>query len=130
MMTPGAMRSTGRVAVALIGPLSSSGRPSGSTTRPISASPTGTSTTRPVVLTWSPSLIWRVVAEDHRADRLFLEVEGHAHDAARELEQLRRERALQAVDLGDAVADLDDRADRARLDAGVELVDGRLDDRR
>ena len=56
-MTPGAMRSTGRVAVAAIGPLSSSGRPSGSTTRPSSAAPTGTSTTRPVVLTVSPSLI-------------------------------------------------------------------------
>jgi hypothetical protein len=56
-MTPGAMRSTGRRAVAAIGPLSSSGRPSGSTTRPSSAWPTGTSTTRPVVLTVSPSLI-------------------------------------------------------------------------
>jgi len=56
-MTPGAIRSTGRVLVAAIGPLSSSGRPSGSTTRPRSARPTGTSTTRPVVLTMSPSLI-------------------------------------------------------------------------
>ena len=56
-MTPGAMRSTGRLAVVAIGPLSSSGRPSGSTTRPSSAAPTGTSTTRPVVLTVSPSLI-------------------------------------------------------------------------
>ena len=46
----------GRVAVDAIGPLSSSGRPSGSTTRPSSAAPTGTSTTRPVVLTVSPSL--------------------------------------------------------------------------
>ena len=65
-----------------------------------------------------------------RADRLLLEVEGHAHDAAGELEQLRRERTLEAVDLGDAVADLDHGADGARLDAGVELVDRRLDDRR
>ena len=56
-MTPGAIRSTGREALAAIGPLSSSGRPSGSTTRPSSAAPTGTSTTRPVVLTVSPSLI-------------------------------------------------------------------------
>ncbi len=55
-MTPGAMRSTGRVLVVSMGPLPSSGSPSGLTTRPISASPTGTSTTRPVVLTWSPSL--------------------------------------------------------------------------
>ena len=57
VMTPGAMRSTGRVEVAAIGPLSSSGRPSGSTTRPSRAAPTGTSTTRPVVLTVSPSLM-------------------------------------------------------------------------
>ena len=56
-MTPGAIRSTGRLLVALIGPLSSSGRPSGSTTRPSSSGPTGTSTTRPVVLTTSPSLM-------------------------------------------------------------------------
>jgi hypothetical protein len=56
-MTPGAIRSTGRVFVAVMGPLSSSGRPSGSTTRPSSSGPTGTSTTRPVVLTTSPSLM-------------------------------------------------------------------------
>src|SRR5437773_411970 len=56
-ITPGAIRSTGRLALVSIGPLSSMGRPSGSTTRPSSAEPTGTSTTRPVVLTVSPSLI-------------------------------------------------------------------------
>ena len=73
--------------------------------------PTGTSTTRPVVLTVSPSLMCGRVAQDDRADGLLLQVEGHAHDAAGELEQLRREGAGQAVDLGDAVADLDDGAD-------------------
>ena len=76
----------------------------------------------------SPSLIARGVAEDDRADRLLLEVEGHAHHPAGELEHLGRERAVEAVDLGDAVADLDDGADAARLDAGVERVDGGLDD--
>ena len=35
----------------------------------------------------------RGVAEDDGADRLLLEVQGHAHDAARELEQLRGQRA-------------------------------------
>ena len=55
------------------------------------------------------------VAEDDRADRLLLEVEGHAHHPARELEQLGRQRAGQPVDLGDAVADLDDGPDAARL---------------
>ena len=62
------------------------------------------------------------VAEDDRADRLLLEVEGHAHDPAGELEHLRRERAVEPVDLGDAVADLDDGADAARLDARVERI--------
>ena len=57
VMTPGAMRSTGRVFVRGMSPLPSSGLPSGSTTRPSSAWPTGTSTTLPVVRTWSPSLI-------------------------------------------------------------------------
>jgi hypothetical protein len=60
------------------------------------------------------------VAQDDRADRLLFEVEGHAHDAAGELEQLRARRAGEAVDLGDAVADLDDRADARRFGAGVE----------
>ena len=41
----------------LISPLSSSGRPSGSTIRPRSSSPTGISSRRPVRLTVSPSTI-------------------------------------------------------------------------
>ncbi len=53
--TPGALNSSGRVSSVLIGPPPSSGRPSGSTTRPSSASPTGTLATRPVRLTGSPS---------------------------------------------------------------------------
>jgi hypothetical protein len=105
-ITPGAMRSTGRVAFVSIGPLSSSGRPSASTTRPSSADPTGTSTTRPVVLTVSPSLITRRCRDD-RADRLLLEVEGQAHDPVGELEHLGGERAVEPVDLGDAVTDFD-----------------------
>ncbi len=70
----------------------------------------------------------RRVAEDDGADGLFFEVEGHAHHAAGELEQLRREGAGEAVDLGDAVADLDDRADAARLGFGPEGLDRVLDD--
>jgi hypothetical protein len=70
----------------------------------------------------------RGVAEDDRADGLLLEVQGEAHDAARKLEHLRRERALETVDLGDPVADLDDRPDVAGLGVGVERVDRGLDD--
>ena len=55
-MTPGAFHSTGRVSVDSIGPWPSSGLPSGSTTRPSSASPTGTDATLPVRRTGSPSL--------------------------------------------------------------------------
>ena len=127
-MTPGAMRSTGRVAVAAIGPLSSSGRPSGSTTRPSSACADRHLDDAAGRLDRVAFLDRGRVAEDDRADRLLLEVEGHAHQPAGELEQLGRERAVQAVDLGDAVADLDDGADAARLDAGVERVDRGLDD--
>ena len=58
LMTPGATRSTARVAADVTGPLSSMGRPRASTTRPMSPGPTGTSTTAPVVLTVSPCLIW------------------------------------------------------------------------
>ncbi len=57
VMTPGAIRSIGIVFLVLMGPLPSSGCPSGFTTLPISSGPTGTSTMRPVVRTSSPS--WR-----------------------------------------------------------------------
>ncbi len=56
--TPGAIFSTGIVSAALIGPLSSIGSPSAFTTRPSSASPTGTEATSPVVRTSSPSFTW------------------------------------------------------------------------
>ncbi len=55
-ITPGALNSSGRVCSDSIGPRPSSGLPSGSTTRPSSASPTGTLATRPVRRTLSPSL--------------------------------------------------------------------------
>src|SRR5215216_5855538 len=55
--TPGALNSAGRVSSVAMSPLPSSGRPSGSTMRPRRASPTGTWSSRPVRLTWSPSSI-------------------------------------------------------------------------
>src|SRR3954454_7330951 len=55
--TPGALNSAGRFSVVSIGPLPSSGLPSGSTMRPSRASPTGTSRSLPVRLTVSPSTI-------------------------------------------------------------------------
>src|ERR687887_2628410 len=53
--TPGALNSSGRVSSVSIGPRPSSGLPRGSTTRPRSASPTGTLATRPERRTGSPS---------------------------------------------------------------------------
>ena len=53
--TPGALNSAGRRSVVLTSPFPSSGRPSGSTIRPSSASPTGMSSSDPVRLTVSPS---------------------------------------------------------------------------
>src|SRR5271170_4114575 len=55
-MMPGALTST-RLRSPGIGPLSSIGLPSGSTTRPSRPLPTGTSTMAPVRLTTSPSLM-------------------------------------------------------------------------
>ena len=53
------VRRTSRVLDVPVGPASSSGRPSGSTTRPTSSCPTGTSSTRAVRRTSSPSFSWR-----------------------------------------------------------------------
>src|SRR5215218_870930 len=55
--TPGALNSAGRVREVLTSPLPSSGRPSGSTMRPTSSSPTGISRSWFVRLTVSPSTI-------------------------------------------------------------------------
>ena len=68
------------------------------------------------------------VAQDDRADGLLGQVQGHAHDTAGKLQELGRQRALKPVDRGDAVTDLDDRADVARLRGRIEVVDVRLDD--
>ena len=127
-MTPGAMRSTGRVAVVAIGPLSSSGLAERVDDAPEQRGPDRDLDHAAGRLDRVAFLDRGGVAEDDRADRLLLEVEGHAHQPVGELEQLRRQRAGQAVDLGDPVADLDDGPDAAGLDARVEVVDRGLDD--
>ena len=109
-ITPGAMRSTGRVFVVRRGPLSSSGRPRGSTTRPRRAWPDRDLHHAAGRLDRVAFLDARGIAQDDGADRLLLEVEGHAVDIPGELQQLRGERVREAVDLGDPVADLDDGA--------------------
>ena len=127
-MTPGAMRSTGRVAVAVDRALVVE-----RATERVHDPAEQRGPDRH--LDHAPGRLDRVafldrgrVAEDDRADRLLLEVEGHAHQAVREFEQLGRERAGQPIDLGDPVTDLDDGPDAAGLDTGVERVDRGLDD--
>ena len=56
---PGALPSSGMKSVVSIGPLPSMGSPSGFTTRPMRASPTGTERTRPVRFTVCPSRMSR-----------------------------------------------------------------------
>src|SRR5487761_1941868 len=66
--------------------------------------------------------------QDGGADGLLGQVQGHSHHAAGEFQELGGERALEPVDRGDAVTDLDDRPDVARLRGRIEVVDVGLDD--
>ena len=63
------------------------------------------------------------VAEDHGADRVLVEVQGQAPDAALELEQLVHADAGEPRDGGDAVADLDHAADLGRRHVRREAVE-------
>ncbi len=69
-----------------------------------------------------------VGAEDGDADVVLFEVQHHADDAARELDELARHRALEAVDASDAVADREDRAGLHHVDRLVVRGDLLLDD--
>ncbi len=127
--TPGALNSSGRVSSVLIGPAPSSGRPSGSTTRPSSASPTGTLATRPVPLDRLALLHVLPLAEQRRADVVLLEVERQPDDPVLELEHLEGDGVLEPVDAGDPVADLQDGADLGEVGLDVVLLDPLLQDR-
>ena len=65
---------------------------------------------------------------DDGADLVLLEVQREAIRLVRKLEQLARHRVLQAVDLGDAVADGDDPSDVGRHEAGIEILEPFFDD--
>ena len=69
------------------------------------------------------------LAEERDADVVLLEVERDADDAVLELEPLERDAVLEAVDAGDAVADLEDGADLAEVGLDVVLLDPLLEDR-
>ncbi len=69
----------------------------------------------------------QVVAQHDDPDRVLFEVEGQAEDVAGKLDHLAGHHAGQAVNLGDAVADLDDAADLPDIDAGLVLLNFLLD---
>src|SRR5581483_9378297 len=69
-----------------------------------------------------------VVAEDDDADRVLLEVEGEAERPVLELDHLRGHRLLEAVDPGDAVADLEDGPHLVDVEVDVERLDLLADD--
>ena len=102
------------------GPLPSIGSPSGLTTRPISSGPDRHRGDAAGAADLVAFLDLGIRPDDHDADRLFFEVQGDAHHALLgELDQLEGADVAQAVDAGDAVADLDDRADLAGFDGGT-----------
>ena len=69
-----------------------------------------------------------VVAEEHGADLVLLEVEHHADDVAGELQELAGHRLLEPVDARDAVADLDDATDLLQVDLRLVARQLALDD--
>ena len=71
-----------------------------------------------------------VVAEDHDADIVEFEVEGHALHAVRELDHLAGLDLVEAVDAGDAVADRQDLPDLGDIGLAAETGDLLLQDRR
>src|SRR5262249_26444112 len=64
-----------------------------------------------------------VIAEDHDTDVVGLEVEHHAAHAVLELDHLAGLRVVEAVDAGDAVADLEHLADFGDLGLLAEILD-------
>ena len=64
-----------------------------------------------------------ILAEDHDADVVALEVERHALDAAGELDHLAGLDAVEAVDAGDAVTDGEDLADLGDFGFVAEVGD-------
>src|SRR5262252_4014477 len=127
-MMPGALTST-RLRSPAIGPLSSIGLPSASTTRPSRPLPTGTSTMAPVRLTVWPSTISRS-SPKMTMDIIGLKIEGHTADTVLELDHLAGLNIVEAIDAGDAVADRQHLADFRHFGLLAEILDLFFEDRR
>ena len=126
--TPGAIVSTSRRSVVTIGPLPSSGLPSGSTTRPMHAFAHRHAQQPAGAFDFVPFLDRQVVAQDDHADRAFFEVEGQPDGAVGKLDHFAGHHARQAVDARDAVAHFQHPSDFADVDLGVEGFNFRLND--
>ncbi len=62
------------------------------------------------------------IAEEHAPDLIFLKVKSEPANAVRKLEQFAGHYLFQPVNLGDAVADLDDRSDLVDRHARIEIL--------
>ena len=124
---PGAVDSRARVRLVRIGPCSSIGSPSGLTTRPIRASPTGTRKSSPVAVTVSPSSMLGVVAQHDHADGRIFQVQRDSLDAVLEGDHFAGHDAGEPVDPRDAVTDLEHVPYLGTRDLGRELLDLTLD---
>ncbi len=70
----------------------------------------------------------RVIAEDHDTDVVGFEVQGHAFDAARELDHFAGLDVIEAVHTGDTVTDGEHLADFGGLSLSAEVGDLLLED--
>src|SRR5579885_776806 len=121
-MTPGAIRSSAINFVVLIGPLSSMGCPREFTTRPTSASPTGTLMMRPVRFFVALADLG-VISEQHHAALVFFQVHGQSGHPMRKLEQFARHDLVETVHAGNAVAERDHRAHFIDRDFAFVVLD-------
>jgi hypothetical protein len=127
-MMPGALISILRDSLVSMGPLPSMGWPSASTTRPMSASPTGNLRNLARALDHVAFANGLELAEECDADVVLFEVEHQADDAFAEVEQLAGHGVFEAVDAGDAVAGFEHGAGFGHRDFLVEALDLLADD--
>ena len=104
-------------------PLPSTGSPSALTTRPSSASPTGTDRMRPVERTVWPSSMPSASPSTTAPIDVLVQVQRQPDRAVLELEQLVDRGVGEAGDAGDAVADLGHPPDGLGLQRGLEALE-------
>ena len=127
-ITPGATRSSGAFAVAVMAPLPSIGLPKRIDHAAEHLRTHGHFEDAARGLHGVAFDDALVVAQHHGADRVLLEVQRQAEQVGGELQHFAVARVAQAVNAHDAVGDADHGADVAVLGCGLELIDARLDE--